>query len=184
VFAVLAALVAGCLSAVPSVVRFSIRDDASRVKAFSFQPCDPTNKGTFDVTSLTLGPDPLVFPGPLNIGFSVNVVSAVDAPLNTVVTLKKRVGSVWIKIPCIGNIGSCTYGDLCENLSTISECPGPFVDNGVPCKCPFKKGTYKLPSTSFDVDSALFPSGDYFGQANMTINGGFVGCYNLTATFG
>ena len=52
--------------------------------------------------------------------------------------LERKVGSAWIKIPCIGDIGSCTYDDLCETLSG-AECPDPFVDNGVPCKCPFLK---------------------------------------------
>ena len=57
----------------------------------------------------------------------------------TVVYLGKKVGSIWVKVPCIGEIGSCTYDDLCSILSMIPECPDPFTSNGVPCQCPFKK---------------------------------------------
>ena len=52
--------------------------------------------------------------------------------------LEKQAFGTWIKIPCVDDFGSCTYPDLCNNLSTIT-CPLPFVQQKVPCKCPFRK---------------------------------------------
>uniref|UniRef100_A0A2C9KU99 MD-2-related lipid-recognition domain-containing protein n=1 Tax=Biomphalaria glabrata TaxID=6526 RepID=A0A2C9KU99_BIOGL len=99
------------------------------------------------------------------------------------VVLEKKVGDSWLKIPCIGFIGSCEYDDVCEFLSLITECPQPFVDAGVPCKCPFQKGVYKLPKTEFDVEIPIFPPGDYHGKANLTHNDQSVACVELFTTF-
>ena len=53
------------------------------------------------------------------------------------VILKDVFGS-WLKVPCIDNVGSCTYTDLCPLLSGIT-CPPSFDQQKVPCKCPFSK---------------------------------------------
>ena len=53
-----------------------------RLGSWSFKACDDTKKGSFVVNNLDIGPDPLVFPGPLSVAFSVNVVgSTVKSPL-------------------------------------------------------------------------------------------------------
>ena len=54
------------------------------------------------------------------------------------VVLERKVFDIWIRIPCINNVGSCTYPDLCDNLSTVT-CPLSFVQQKVPCQCPFRK---------------------------------------------
>ncbi len=53
------------------------------------------------------------------------------------VLIRKKVLSNWITVPCIDQFGSCSYDDFCEILDMIPQCPQPFVDKGVPCKCPF-----------------------------------------------
>ncbi|KAL8604031.1 hypothetical protein ACOMHN_024856 [Nucella lapillus] len=184
VVAMCAALVACCIGLPSSVLRFEIEAPQKlRVGTFKFTNCLAPAKELLVINSLTLTPDPLVFPGPLSVSFDATVKSTIDTPLKAVVYLGKKIGSTWIKIPCIGNIGSCTYDDLCQVLSGIGQCPDPFVKAGVPCTCPFKAGSYKLPSASFDVESAIFPSGDYHGQANLTMNGQAVGCYDIMVTF-
>ena len=47
-----------------------------------------------------------------------------------------------------------------------------------------RQGNYNLPTASFDVETDIFPSGDYHGQANLTVNNEVVGCYDILATFG
>jgi hypothetical protein len=48
---------------------------------------------------------------------------------------------VWIKVPCVKSIGSCTYDDLCTLLEKIplqpdGTCPKPLPSLGIPCRCP------------------------------------------------
>ena len=182
VLATLAAIIA-CTIGVPSVVRFSSEQQKVRLQTFKFTNCLPKEKEEAVVNSLSFTPDPLHFPGPLDVSFDVTIKKNIGSPLKAVVYLGKKLGSGWIKIPCVGQIGSCTYDDFCEILSAITECPDPFVAAGVPCKCPFNAGSYKLPQASFTVEVALLPPGDYHGQANLTMNGDIVGCYDILATF-
>ena len=43
----------------------------------------------------------------------------------------------WITIPCVDNVGSCDYEDVCVLLQQI-PCPPEFPKYGIPCSCPFK----------------------------------------------
>ncbi|KAH9495929.1 Ganglioside GM2 activator [Bulinus truncatus] len=153
------------------------------LKTFKYNNCGNPAYELANLTSLVLGPDPLLFPGVLYVQFAVDVHTVVDTPVKADVLLEKKVGSNWLKIPCVGFIGSCTYDDVCELLSQIPECPEPFVDAGVPCQCPFQKGSYSLPQTEFDVEIPIFPSGDYHARANLTRNDDWVACVEIFATF-
>ena len=51
-------------------------------------------------------------------------------------TIKKKL-FVWITIPCIDHVGSCTYPDICSQ-SNASSCPPAFKKYGIPCSCPIK----------------------------------------------
>jgi len=176
------------------VVRFSIKEleedlkvidllthGTSRLQKYQFINCG-TATDALNVTTLNLTPDPITFPGTLGVDFAGEFRSTLDAPLSAQVTLERKVGSTYIKIPCIGSIGSCAYDDLCQMLNGAT-CPPPFVTNGVPCKCPFTKGSYKLPSVSFEVDAAVFPPGDYHAKGELTFGGKSAGCVELYASF-
>lgn len=52
----------------------------------------------------------------------------------------KKLLIFWIGVPCIGNVGSCTYDNVCPLL----PCPPSFVENGIPCQCPIPKVCYRL----------------------------------------
>lgn len=157
------------------------RKKATKLGKYIFKNCG-TGKEIFNIKNLVFGPDPISFPGDLTVSFDGTINSDVDAPLKATVLLEKKFGSSYIKIPCIGNIGSCTYDDLCQLLAGAT-CPPPFVTNKVPCKCPFRKGSYSLPSATFEVDAAVFPSGDYHASANVTLNGNLVTCIDIMASF-
>lgn len=49
----------------------------------------------------------------------------------------KKVGPFTVLIPCVDNVGSCTYADLCKMLPTPDKCPDFFVKHDIPCDCPF-----------------------------------------------
>jgi len=141
-----------------------------------------------NISSLTLKPDPAYFPGQITLGFSVLFQDdiAADAKLNGSLVLELKEGSGgFIKIPCIGNIGSCTYNDICGLMNQIQACPQEFVASGIPCKCPFGKGKYKLEDLNIEIDASVFLPGTY--RATVKINDdikGQLGCYILNFTIG
>lgn len=57
-------------------------------------------------------------------------------------TLEKEVAGLWVKIPCVEQLGSCHYRDACDLLSRLippgQDCPEPLHTYGLPCRCPFK----------------------------------------------
>lgn len=58
------------------------------------------------------------------------------------VTLEKEVAGFWVKIPCLEELGSCHYQDVCDVLNQLilpgQDCPEPLHTYGLPCRCPFK----------------------------------------------
>lgn len=57
-------------------------------------------------------------------------------------TVEKEIAGLWVKIPCVEQLGSCTYTDICNMLSTLIPpgqlCPEPLHTYGLPCHCPVK----------------------------------------------
>jgi len=60
--------------------------------------------------------------------------------LQLTVTVKKDV-IFWITVPCIDDVGSCTYDDACAFIAQF-DCPTPFQKYGIPCRCPIAKVSY------------------------------------------
>lgn len=56
--------------------------------------------------------------------------------------VEKALGDLWIQLPCIDRMGSCTYDDVCSMLDEVippgTPCPEPLLTDGIPCHCPFK----------------------------------------------
>lgn len=48
--------------------------------------------------------------------------------------MKKKV-FVWIHLPCLDGMGSCTYDDVCSIIPKL-KCPSVFQQYHIPCKCP------------------------------------------------
>ncbi|KAK7097959.1 ganglioside GM2 activator-like [Littorina saxatilis] len=197
-------LLAGCsvMAVQPAdVVRFSMEEtkakeqtngvDISREEtkgrkpkllgSFQWKNCGSPSKELMVVESLSIAPDPIAIPGTIKINFTAVFNKTVDAPLQVDLKLEKEEFGFWIEVPCIDNLGSCTYSDLCESLSQAT-CPLPFVQQKVPCKCPFNKGSYKLSNASFNIPTSGVPTGNYRITANLSVKGVFVGCYYIAAT--
>ena len=137
------------------------------------------------IRSGSIMPDPVAMPGTITVAVNLTLTKTLRSPLKAEVTLKKRVGtsSTYVTIPCIGNIGSCTYEDLCELIPYIGGCPPPLSTYNIPCQCPFAAGNYSLPQYEFDLPypsdvPSWLVSGDYYGKAVLTDSAGDpAGCY-------
>lgn len=48
---------------------------------------------------------------------------------------------VWVEIPCVDNLGSCTYVDGCSMIpfKAGQPCPAPLSTYNLPCTCPFQQ---------------------------------------------
>ncbi|OWF41286.1 ganglioside GM2 activator-like [Mizuhopecten yessoensis] len=149
--------------------------NSSKVTAFQWMDCGGMGA---HIKSLSLSPDPLKFPGTMTIGASAIISTKLDSPLQANVTIEKKVGSTYVKIPCIDDFGSCVYDDLCDILDGAT-CPDVLTKNGINCNCPFDVKTYTLPPSPFDAGSLYFPSGDYHARGELRSNGKFMACLDI-----
>uniref|UniRef100_A0A8D0DUB5 Ganglioside GM2 activator n=1 Tax=Salvator merianae TaxID=96440 RepID=A0A8D0DUB5_SALMN len=172
-------LVLGALQSWPAVLggpqhqRFAVLNKnwptrLSKVQNFAWQNCGPSSDPAV-IKNLNVDPDPLQIPGTVTVSASGATTVSLESPLKASVILEKRLGELWIKIPCVDLLGSCTYDDTCALLDSVIPpgvpCPEPMQTYGIPCHCPFKAGTYNLPSSQFDIPKLDLPSfftdGDY-----------------------
>ncbi|XP_029439303.1 ganglioside GM2 activator-like [Rhinatrema bivittatum] len=157
----------------------------TQVRAFSWSNCGGTFPG--EIRSLTLGPDPITIPGELNVAVEAATTVPLIAPVKLAIKLQKRVLGLWVDIPCVDNIGTCTYDDVCGILDSLfppeEPCPEPLARSGMPCHCPFQAGVYTLPQSTIQVPNVSLPSwltnGNYRLTGTMSSEGKEVGCVNI-----
>ncbi|XP_012513712.1 PREDICTED: ganglioside GM2 activator [Propithecus coquereli] len=157
--------------------------------SFSWDNCDE-GKDPAVIKSLTLEPDPIVVPGNVTISAQGKTTVALSSPLTVELTVEKEVAGFWVKIPCVEQIGSCTYEDFCDVLDTLippgEPCPEPLHTYGLPCHCPFKDGTYSLPKSDFTVPDLELPSwlstGNYRVESILSSSGKRLGCVKIAAS--
>eukprot|EP00062_Callorhinchus_milii_P016493 gi/632967805/ref/XP_007900183.1/ PREDICTED: ganglioside GM2 activator [Callorhinchus milii] len=184
-------LVVLCLS--PCAVRGSAKPAQQRVVrvgAFSWNNCGG-GKDPGTIAYLSIRPDPINIPGVLRVSAMASTSVILSTPLKVNVTLQKEVAGTWVKIPCVEQIGSCTYEDVCRLLYLAippgQSCPEPLATYGIPCHCPFQTGSYTLPETSFDIPNLGVPywltNGDYKGKAVMSSGNRELACVELSFSF-
>ncbi|XP_046573514.1 ganglioside GM2 activator-like [Haliotis rubra] len=156
---------------------------STRLTDYRWKNCGNPSMENLIINDIKFSPDPISLAGTLTVSFSINLKVTVASQLKGVVLLEKQVAGSWIELPCIGNIGSCTYDDICPLLSQIGQCPPEFNAAGIPCKCPLNAGNYTLPGASFEIDASFLPSGDYHIRANLTHGAVDGGCYDIYASF-
>jgi hypothetical protein len=100
---------------------------------FSWSNCGPATDPV-QVKSIDEKPDPIRVPGNITVGASFALTKAGPTDIAVSVTMEKKVAGFYIKVPCIDNVGSCTYGDLCKDWADV--CPKYFSKYGIPCACP------------------------------------------------
>ncbi|KAJ7316379.1 hypothetical protein JRQ81_002541 [Phrynocephalus forsythii] len=161
----------------------------TKVDSFQWANCGPPSDPAV-IRSLSVNPCPIEIPGKVMVSASVSSSVAIEAPVQANVTLEKRLGQIWIKIPCVDKLGSCNYDDLCAMLDILispgAPCPEPLLSYGIPCRCPFKAGTYNLPSSEFFIPNMDLPSfltnGDYKMKAVLRNGDEELACIQLSCS--
>ncbi|XP_008309264.1 ganglioside GM2 activator [Cynoglossus semilaevis] len=147
------------------------------------QPNDPAVMKT-----LAVSPDPISIPGELTATASGSTAVELTAPLSLNVILEREVAGFWVKVPCVEELGSCHYPDVCDILDQVIppglDCPEPLRTYGLPCHCPFKSGSYSLPKSDFYLPDIELPSwltnGHYRVQGVLGMKGTQLGCLEVT----
>ncbi|XP_074068682.1 ganglioside GM2 activator [Macrotis lagotis] len=161
-----------------------------KVSNFSWENCDDGHDPVV-ITSLEVEPVPITIPGKVTIAMETKTSVPLTSPLKAVVTLEKEMTpGFWLQIPCIKKIGSCTYKDICETIDSFippgTPCPEPLHTYGLPCHCPFKKGTYSLPKSGFQVPAIQLPpslsSGNYRAQTILSQGHTHLGCFKINVS--
>lgn len=97
--------------------------------------------------------------------------------------MEKKVAGFFVKIPCIEQVGSCTYGDICTIWA--ENCPKFFSKFGIPCNCPIPANTYTVDGAVVDVTMGLpgIASGDYRITGNLvSASSGHIACIQVIAS--
>ncbi|KAE8277153.1 Ganglioside GM2 activator Cerebroside sulfate activator protein GM2-AP [Larimichthys crocea] len=117
------------------------RVTSAQILGFDWKNCGKPDDPAA-IKSLSLSPDPISIPGDLTASASGSTSVELSAPLSVNVTLEKEVAGFWVKIPCVDELGSCHYTDVCDILDQLippgQDCPEPLHTYGLPCRCPFK----------------------------------------------
>ncbi|XP_026773314.3 ganglioside GM2 activator [Pangasianodon hypophthalmus] len=159
----------------------------SKIVGFSWENCGKADDPAV-MKSLTLSPDPINIPGDLTASASGTTSVALVSPLSVNVTLEKEVAGYWVKVPCVDELGSCHYQDICDILNQLippgQDCPEPLHTYGLPCHCPFKAGDYSLPQTVFSLPKTELPfwltNGQYRVQGVLGNLGKELGCLKVS----
>lgn len=178
----------------PEHQRFAILDRKwpmrlAKIGSFQWENCGPSSDPAV-IKSLSVQPSPIEIPGKVTVAASVSSTVGIEAPVQVDVTLEKRLGEIWIKIPCMDGVGSCTYEDGCAKLETLIPpgvpCPEPLLTYGIPCRCPFKAGCYNLPPSEFFIPKIELPSfltnGDYKIRAVMKSGDQELACVQVSCS--
>ncbi|XP_067660754.1 uncharacterized protein [Haliotis asinina] len=106
---------------------------------------------------LEINPSPIKLPGDIIVSFDGFISQ--DISNNFVMDIlmeKSRLNGGRTKVPCMNNFGTCHYTDPCSFLNSFKQngvCPDQFIENGIPCSCPFKPGRFHMSPTKFTVSS-------------------------------
>ncbi|XP_030622344.1 ganglioside GM2 activator [Chanos chanos] len=163
------------------------RRKLTKMWGFSWANCGKPDDPAV-LKTLELSPDPIAIPGDLTASAMGTTSVELASPLALNVTLEKEVAGIWIKVPCVEEVGSCHYSDICELLDTLippgQDCPEPLHTYGIPCHCPFKAGDYTLPQTDFylpDVDLPFWlTNGNYKAQGVLGSDGKELSCVKVS----
>lgn len=148
---------------------------------YSWNSCGATSY-PIQIQNIQLSPDPVELPGNIIVSASGSLSEDLSAPIAVSLKIQKKLGFIWIDLPCTDNIGSCNYDDICA-MAAKFPCPPSFKKIGLQCTCPLKAGSYNVPPTSFYVDPQGIPkfleSGDYKVNAKASFKGQQVLCLDI-----
>ena len=93
------------------------------------------------------------------------------------------VGGLHIKVPCINDVGSCTYSDACSRWTNV--CPKDLGQNNILCSCPIPPNNYTVNNIPIFINATHESaySGDYRVTGNLSSPSlGHIGCLQFRAS--
>ncbi|XP_018942463.1 ganglioside GM2 activator isoform X1 [Cyprinus carpio] len=131
-------------------------------RGFSWENCGKPDDPT-DVKNLHVYPNPIPSPGYVIAAASATTSVHLCSPFPVNLTLEREVAGVWLKVPCVDDLGSCYYPDACVRLAQLfmlipELCPEPKRSSSVPCGCPFRAGDYYWPSSGIYIPNFSLPN--------------------------
>ncbi|KAI9557540.1 hypothetical protein GHT06_017368 [Daphnia sinensis] len=163
------------------VVRYRKPGFTLKLKKFDWSTCSGPDAlaqiNEFDLS------EPLSIPGNVTVTVDSILRGDITTPLKVIVQVQKKVGFLWIEVPCVDNVGSCNYEDLCAELPFPPgvPCPEPFLALGLPCNCPVLQGDYFIRNKLVYIPDEHIPQflarGQYSVQVRASINSQEVICF-------
>ncbi|XP_030067868.1 ganglioside GM2 activator [Microcaecilia unicolor] len=158
----------------------------TQVSSFSWSNCEGTFPG--EIHSLSLSPDPVNIPGDIKVKAEGSTTVPLTSPVKVAIKLQKEILDLWVDVPCVDHIGSCTYDNVCDILDNLippgQPCPEPLETYGILCHCPFKAGVYSFPESNFYLPDVSLPSwaanGNYRTTVTVSSGNQVVGCIKIT----
>lgn len=168
------------------LLAYADKDTTDNV-GFSIQDCGKdTDPVKIDTSSVKVSPDPIEIPGKVDFSGSLVISKEIANITKLELVVKRKLFGIWIKLPCIGNLGSCTFKDICPKLEKlIPTCPEELKKHGINCRCPAEPNKYSISNMIFPIPSnipAEVTSGSYEVKATLTDTNGEVMCYQITAS--
>ncbi|GFN77842.1 ganglioside gm2 activator [Plakobranchus ocellatus] len=151
-----------------------------------------TEDDIFEIKSISVKPQEIPIPGDVTVSVDVEIYrDLVGAQLDLEVYIQTYLGFFWTSVPCIGDVGSCTY-DGCKLLDNFNAtgCPPQLANHNIPCTCDtIKAGKYSLPSEKISIPAmsglwSWLATGDYKADLKLldrTTNK-HVGCLHVEVT--
>ena len=68
--------------------------------------------------------------------------------------MEKDVLGLWVKVPCVNNVGSCVYQDLCTNITHLYFNPFQSLDTDKKCP-PIPAGTYSMANVILPISKSI-----------------------------
>ncbi|XP_054423888.1 ganglioside GM2 activator isoform X1 [Pteronotus mesoamericanus] len=179
----------GLLLAGPEALAKVSMKQSYQVSSFSWENCDE-GKDPVLIKSLSVEPNPVVDPGNVTVSAETQTSVTLRSPLKVELIVQKEMAGLWVKVPCVEQIGSCTYEDMCDILDIYvppgEPCPEPLHAYGLPCHCPFKEGKYSLPKSVITLPHLNLPglisTGNYRIQNILSSGEKRLGCFKINVS--
>ncbi|KAL4233006.1 hypothetical protein ACF0H5_007692 [Mactra antiquata] len=135
---------------------------------------------------------PIEIPGHVKARGTVDILHDVQPDRYTLnVTVEKWIVFNYFTLPCVSNVGSCSY-DVCDLLGKFEGrggCPWQLVESNFPCMCPFSNATHTLQPLPFYIPEvqgiwSWIAFGDFrvTGTLYDNVLSEIVNCYQLEFT--
>ncbi|CAF1169087.1 unnamed protein product [Adineta ricciae] len=147
----------------------------------SWRNCGPS-ADPIQLNSLSITPDPIRIPGGFNITGSAAVTVQIPTDVHVSVTLERKVGPFFVKVPCVDNFGSCNYGNACQLWAEY--CPKFAAKFGLPCQCPIPASTYSVSNANVVIKKTVPPEllGEYRATVDISSSQSHLGCVFIDLT--